>query len=79
MNHKELNNWRENLKQDVVELKTNLTEVQTDVKWIKESLGGLVVRQDSLTKQVAGIRAVGALCGIILGSVLAVVVNVIMR
>ena len=70
MNGKELTDWRENITAD-------LTEVKTDVKWIKENLGRLDVRQTDITKQVAWLRGMGSLVGIILGSVLALVSSVV--
>ena len=70
MNGQELTEWRESLK-------TDLAEVKTDVKWIKENLGRLDVRQTDITKQVAWLRGMGSLVGIILGSVLALVSSVV--
>ena len=70
MNGQELTDWRENLK-------TDLTEVKTDVKWIKDNLRGLDVRQSELTKQVSWLKGVGSLVGVILGSVLALVSSVV--
>ena len=70
MNGKELTDWRESLK-------TDLTEVKTDVKWIKGYLRKLDERQSDLAKQVAWLRGMGSLVGIILGSVLALVSSVV--
>ena len=70
MNGKELTDWRESLK-------TDLTEVKTDVKWIKGYLRKLDERQSDLTKQVAWLRGLGSLVGIILGSVLALVSSIV--
>ncbi len=70
MNGQELVDWRENLK-------TDLTEVKTDVKWIKENLGRMDVRQSSLEKQVSWLRGLGSVVGVILGSVLALVSSVV--
>ena len=70
MNGQELTNWRENLK-------TDLTEVKTDVKWIKDNLRGLDVQQTDLAKQVSWLKGVGSLVGVILGSVLALVSSVV--
>ena len=70
MNGKELTDWRESLK-------TDLTEVKTDVKWIKRYLGKLDERQSDLTKQVAWLKGLGSLVGVILGSVLALVSSVV--
>ena len=70
MNGKELTDWRESLK-------TDLAEVKTDVKWIKGYLGKLDERQDNLTKQVAWLKGLGSLVGVILGSVLALVSSVV--
>jgi hypothetical protein len=70
MNGQELTDWRENLK-------TDLTEVKTDVKWIKDNLRGLDVRQSELTKQVSWLRGLGSIVGVILGSVLALVSSVV--
>ena len=46
MNGRELVNWRESVTSD-------LTEVKTDVKWIKDNLGRMDSRQVDLTKQVS--------------------------
>jgi len=54
-----------------------LTEVKTDVKWIKDYIRKLDGQQDSLTKQVAWLRGMGSLVGIILGSVLALVSSIV--
>ena len=70
MNGQELTDWRENLK-------TDLAEVKTDVRWIKDNLRGLDVRQSELTKQVSWLRGLGSLVGVILGSVLALVSSVV--
>ena len=70
MNGQELTDWRESLK-------TDLAEVKTDVRWIKENLRGLDVRQSELTKQVSWLKGVGSLVGVILGSVLALVSSVV--
>ena len=70
MNGQELTDWREHLK-------TDLAEVKTDVKWIKGYLGKLDERQDNLTKQVAWLKGLGSLVGVILGSVLALVSSVV--
>ncbi len=70
MNGQELVDWRENLK-------TDLTEVKTDVKWIKENLGRMDARQSSLEKQVSWLRGLGSVVGVILGSVLALVSSVV--
>ena len=70
MNGQELTDWRENLK-------TDLAEVKTDVRWIKDNLRGLDVRQSELTKQVSWLKGVGSLVGVILGSVLALVSSVV--
>ena len=70
MNGQELTDWRDNLK-------TDLTEVKTDVKWIKDNLRGLDVRQSELTKQVSWLRGLGSIVGVILGSVLALVSSVV--
>ena len=70
MNGQELTNWRENLK-------TDLTEVKTDVKWIKDNLGRLDVQQTDLAKQVSWLKGLGSIVGVILGSVLALVSSVV--
>ena len=70
MNGQELTDWRESLK-------TDLAEVKTDVRWIKENLRGLDVRQSELTKQVSWLRGLGSIVGVILGSVLALVSSVV--
>ena len=70
MNGQELTDWRESLK-------TDLAEVKTDVRWIKDNLRGLDVRQSELTKQVSWLRGLGSIVGVILGSVLALVSSVV--
>jgi len=70
MNGQELTDWRESLK-------TDLAEVKTDVRWIKDNLRGLDVRQSDLTKQVSWLRGLGSVVGIILGSMLALVSSVV--
>ena len=70
MNGQELIDWRESLK-------TDLAEVKTDVKWIKGYIRGLDERQAELTKQVSWLKGVGSLVGVILGSVLALVSSVV--
>ena len=72
MNGQELTNWRESLTAD-------LTEVKTDVRWIKENLGRMDARQNSLTKQVSWLKGVGSVVGVILASVLALVSSIVMR
>ena len=70
MNGQELTDWRDNLK-------TDLTEVKTDVKWIKDNLRGLDVRQSELAKEVSWLRGLGSIVGVVLGSVLALVSSVV--
>ena len=70
MNGQELTDWRENLK-------TDLTEVKTDVKWIKGYIGKLDARQSELTKQVSWLRGLGSLVGLVLGSIVALVSSVV--
>ena len=70
MNGQELTDWRESLK-------TDLAEVKTDVRWIKDNLRGLDVRQSELTKQVSWLRGLGSIVGVILGSILALVSSVV--
>jgi len=70
MNGQELTDWRESLK-------TDLAEVKTDVRWIKDNLRGLDVRQSELTKQVSWLRGLGSLVGVVLGSILALVSSVV--
>jgi hypothetical protein len=70
MNGQELVDWRENLK-------TDLIEVKTDVKWIKDNLGRMERRQSTLETQVSWLRGLGSVVGVILGSVLALVSSVV--
>ena len=70
MNGQELVDWRENLK-------TDLTEVKTDVKWIKDNLGRMERRQSTLETQVSWLRGLGSVVGVIIGSVLALVSSVV--
>ena len=79
MNGHELNNWRENCTAEHWQMEAILTEVKTDVKWIKDYIRKLDGRQDSLTKQVAWLKGVGSLVGVILGSVLALVSSVVFK
>jgi len=72
MNGQELTDWRESLK-------TDLTEVKTDVRWIKDNLGRLDARQSELTKQVSWLRGLGSFIGVVIGSVLALVSSVVFR
>ena len=71
MNNAEVTEWRENLKSD-------LSVVRNDVEWIKNNLGRMGDRQDSLTKQVSWLRGMGSVVGIILGSVLALVSSIVL-
>ena len=71
MNGQELSKWRESVTAD-------LTEVKTDVRWIKDNLGRMDARQSDLTKQVSWLKGVGSLIGVILGSVLALVSRVVL-
>ena len=71
MNNAEVTEWRENLKSD-------LSVVRNDVEWIKNNLGRMGDRQDSLTKQVSWLRGLGSVVGIILGSVLALVSSIVL-
>ena len=70
MNGQELVDWRENLK-------TDLIEVKTDVKWIKDNLGRMERIQSTLETQVSWRRGLGSVVGVILGSVLALVSSVV--
>ena len=72
MNNAEVNEWRESLKSD-------LSVVRNDVEWIKENLGRMDVRQSDLAKQVSWLKGVGSLIGVVLGSALALVINIVMR
>ena len=71
MNGQELIDWRESLK-------TDLAEVKTDVKWITGYIRGLAERQSELTKQVSWLKGVGSVVGIVLGAVLAFVTRIVM-
>jgi hypothetical protein len=72
VNGQELSNWRESVTAD-------LTEVKTDVKWIKDNLGRMDAQQADLTKQVSWLKGVGSLVCVILGSVLALVSSIVIR
>ena len=72
MNGQELSNWRESVTAD-------LTEVKTDVKWIKDNLGRMDAQQADLTKQVSWLKGVGSVVGVILASVLALVSSIVIR
>ena len=71
MNGQELVDWRENLK-------TDLIEVKTDVKWIKDNLGRLNSQQSDLEKKVSWLQGVGSFVGIVLGAVLAFITRIVM-
>ena len=71
MNGKELIDWREDVKSD-------LAEVKTHVKWIKENLGRLSHQQAHIEKQVSGLKGGGSVVGIVLGAVLAFVTRIVM-
>ena len=71
MNGKELIDWREDVKSD-------LAEVKSHVKWIMENLGRLSHQQASLEKQVSWLKGVGSVVGIVLGAVLAFVTRIVM-
>ena len=70
MEEQQLNNWRDGITAD-------LTEVKTDVKWIKDNLGRMDARQVDITKQVSWLKGVGSVVGVILASVLALVGNIV--
>tara|TARA_R110002012_G_scaffold317882_1_gene535130 strand:+ start:157 stop:375 length:219 start_codon:yes stop_codon:yes gene_type:complete len=72
MNGKELVDWRERITED-------LSSVKTDVKWIKDNLGRLNSQQHNLEKKVSWLQGVGSFVGVVLGSALALVINIIMR
>ena len=72
MNDKELIDWRERITED-------LSSVRTDVKWIKDNLGRLNSQQHNLEKKVSWLQGVGSFVGVVLGSALALVANIIMR
>ena len=72
MNGKELVDWRERITQD-------LSSVKTDVRWIKENLGRLSSEQSALEKKVSWLQGVGSLVGVVLGSLIAFLANLIMR
>tara|TARA_R110002020_G_scaffold175810_2_gene367757 strand:- start:738 stop:956 length:219 start_codon:yes stop_codon:yes gene_type:complete len=72
MNGKDLVDWRERITED-------LSSVKTDVKWIKDNLGRLNSQQHNLEKKVSWLQGVGSFVGVVLGSALALVINIIMR
>ena len=72
MNGKELIDWRERITED-------LSSVRTDVKWIKDNLGRLNSQQHNLEKKVSWLQGGGSFVGVVLGSALALVANIIMR
>ena len=72
MNGKELIDWRERITED-------LSSVRTDVKWIKDNLGRLNSQLHYLEKKVSWLQGVGSFVGVVLGSALALVANIIMR
>ena len=72
MNGKELVDWRERVTED-------LSSVKTDVKWIKENLRRFSIKQDELETQVSWLKGVGSLVGVVLGSLIAFLTNLIMR
>jgi len=70
MNGKEINHWRESVTSD-------LSSVKTDVRWIKNNLSRMDARQDHLATQVAWLKGVGSLVGLLLGSLLSLVASVV--
>ena len=69
MNGKSLIEWRESIS-------TDLSSVKTDVEWIKDNLGRLDEKQSNLEAQVAWLKGLGSVVSVILGSVLAWVINI---
>ena len=53
--------------------------MKTDVRWIKENLGRLSSEQSALEKKVSWLQGVGSLVGVVLGSLIAFLTNLIMR
>ena len=72
MNHKEVSEWRDDIKSAII-------ETLTDVKWIKANLARMDGRQHNLEGQVSTLRALCSVVGVLLGSGLALVINIVMR
>ena len=72
MNRQAVKEWRE-------ETTSILAETQTDVKWIKDNLQRLNSQQADLEKKVSWLQGMGAVVGVVLGSALALVINIIME
>jgi len=72
MNGKSLTEWRESIS-------TDLAEVKSDVRWIKDGIEKFEHRQRSIEKEISWIKGVGSLVGVVLGSALALVINIVMR
>ena len=71
MNGKSLTEWRESIS-------TDLAEVKSDVRWIKDGIEKFEHRQRSIEKEISWIKGVGSLVGVVLGSALALVINIVM-
>ena len=71
MNGKLLTEWRESIS-------TDLAEVKSDVRWIKDGIEKFEHRQRSIEKEISWIKGVGSLVGVVLGSALALVINIVM-
>ena len=67
-----LTEWRESIS-------TDLAEVKSDVRWIKDGIEKFEHRQRSIEKEISWIKGVGSLVGVVLGSALALVINIVMR
>jgi len=72
MNGKSLTEWRESIS-------TDLAEVKSDVRWIKDGIEKFEHRQRSIEKEISWIKGVGSFVGVVLGSALALVINIVMR
>ena len=64
------NQWREAISSD-------LSELKTDVKWIKENLGRMDGNQRILEKKVSWLIGAGTFVSILLSSILALVASII--
>ena len=71
MNGKSLTEWRESIS-------TDLAEVKSDVRWIKDGIEKFEHRQRSIEKEISWLKGVGSLVGVVLGSALALVINIVM-
>ena len=72
MNHRAVAEWRD-------DIKSTKTEVQTDVRWIKENLRRVYELHDYLATQVARVKAFGSFAVVLGAGLVSLVINLITR